>query len=120
MQKQARFHTKLAGHTPRGPFKHYWGEHSRYTGDDNPYSLFLALGVPFEVSDKPADDGWTFLSDADAEFAMAKPTSAVSAILIVPESACPAASRELPPKGEMSCRCIAGAVLRIYGLSPGA
>jgi hypothetical protein len=56
----------LAGHRPRGPFKHYWGEASRYTGDDRPFSLFLAAGVPFEVTDRPARDGWTFLSDADA------------------------------------------------------
>jgi hypothetical protein len=66
MQRQAGFHTRLAGHRPRGPFKHYWGEASRYTGDDRPFSLFLAAGVPFEVTGQPAQDGWTFLSDADA------------------------------------------------------
>jgi len=36
------------------------------TGDDKPYSLFLASGIPFEVTDTPASDGWTFLSDFDA------------------------------------------------------
>ncbi len=41
----------------------------RYVGDDNPYSLFLALGIPFEVSDEPPADGFTFLSDADAHSA---------------------------------------------------
>jgi len=66
MKKQAGFHRQLAGHAPRGPFKHYWGEQSRWVGDDNPYSLFLAAGVPFEVTDKPAQDGWTFLTDFDA------------------------------------------------------
>jgi hypothetical protein len=66
MRRQAGFHSRLAGHSPRGPFKHYWGEASRYTGDDRPFSLFLATGVPFEVTDRPARDGWTFLSDADA------------------------------------------------------
>jgi len=67
MKRQAGFHERLAGHTPRGPFKHYWGEASRYVGDDKPFSLFLASGVPFEVTDIPPDNGWTFLSDADAK-----------------------------------------------------
>ena len=66
MKKQALFHRQLAGHLPRGPFKHYWGEQSRWVGDDNPYSLFLAAGVPFEVTAEPARDGWTFLTDFDA------------------------------------------------------
>jgi len=66
MKKQAAIHQVLAGHRPRGPFKHYWGEASRYVGDDKPFSLFLATGVPFEVTDKPTHAGRTFLSDADA------------------------------------------------------
>lgn len=66
MKKQAAIHRQLAGHVPRGPFKHYWGEQSRWVGDDNPYSLFLATGVPFEVTEKPAKSGWTFLTDFDA------------------------------------------------------
>ena len=66
MKRHARLHEKLAGHTPRGPLKHFWGEASRYVGDDNALSLFLALGVPFEVTGTPAADGFTFLSDADA------------------------------------------------------
>ena len=65
MRKQAAMHERIAGHVPRGPFKHYWGEHSRMAGDDNPYSLFLATGVPFEVTERAAREGWTFLSDAD-------------------------------------------------------
>jgi hypothetical protein len=67
MKKSSMFHTKIAGHKPRGPFKHYWGENSRLVGDDNPYSIFLASGVPFEVTENPAGDGWTFLSDFDAQ-----------------------------------------------------
>jgi len=66
MKHNAAIHAKLAGHAPRGPFKHFWGEHSRKVGDDNPNSLFLASGVPFEITDSPASDGYTFLSDADA------------------------------------------------------
>jgi hypothetical protein len=54
MKQHAELHLKIAGHRPRGPFKHYWGEASRYVGDDNPFSLFLALGVPFEVTDELA------------------------------------------------------------------
>lgn len=67
MRRHAAIHSRIAGHAPRGPLKHYWGEASRYVGDDNPYSLFLALGIPFEVTDRPAADGFTFLSDADAQ-----------------------------------------------------
>lgn len=67
MKHQAKLHDALAGQTPRGPLKHFWGEASRYVGDDKPFSLFLALGIPFEVTDAPAGDGWTFLSDADAK-----------------------------------------------------
>lgn len=69
MRRQARFHAQLAGHRPRGPFKHFWGEASRYVGDDRPFSLFLAAGIPFEVTDRPAQEGWTFLSDTDAKAA---------------------------------------------------
>jgi hypothetical protein len=71
MKRQAELHRRVAGHRPRGPFKHYWGEHGRMVGDDNPFSLFLAAGVPFEVTDEPARDGWTFLADADARAAAA-------------------------------------------------
>lgn len=62
----APLHERLAGHAPHGPFKHYWGEHSRWVGDSNPFSLFLASGVPFEVTDMLPPDGCTFLSNADA------------------------------------------------------
>jgi hypothetical protein len=69
MRHQAALHRKVAGLRPQGPFKHYWGEASRYVGADKPYSLFLATGVPFEVCGQPPRDGWTFLSDEDARFA---------------------------------------------------
>lgn len=59
-------HPAVAGHRLRGPFKHYWGEAERLVGDDNPFSQWLALGVPFEVCDAPPTSGWTFLGDADA------------------------------------------------------
>ena len=66
MKKHAPLHERLAGHRPAGPFKHYWGEYSRRVGDANPFSLFLASGVPFEVTDVLSSDGYTFLADADA------------------------------------------------------
>ena len=66
MREQARLHELVGGHRPHGPFKHAWGEGQRYVGDDKPFSLWLALGVPFEVLDRPAGEGWTFLSDFDA------------------------------------------------------
>ncbi|MBX7259043.1 MAG: hypothetical protein K1Y02_21955 [Candidatus Hydrogenedentes bacterium] len=66
MKHNAALHERVAGHVPRGPFKHYWGEQSRWVGDSNAFSLFLATGVPFEVVEEPAPGGWTFLSDYDA------------------------------------------------------
>jgi hypothetical protein len=65
IQRQRRLGPLTAGCQPRGPFKHVWGLPSRYTGDDDPFSLFLALGVPFEVVEEP-QAGWNFLSKADA------------------------------------------------------
>ncbi|MCX8066048.1 MAG: hypothetical protein N3G21_12915 [Candidatus Hydrogenedentes bacterium] len=67
MKKQVEFHQKIAGSKLCGPLKLYWGERSRYISDDNPFSLFLAIGVPFEVVDKPKPEGWTFISDYDLE-----------------------------------------------------
>ncbi len=74
MKKQAQYHEILKGHRPRGPFKHYWGEASRYVGDDRPFSLFLATGIPFEVTEDVSAEGWTFLSDQDALHLAAKGT----------------------------------------------
>ena len=67
MKKNAQLHEKVAGQIPRGPFKHFWGDESRYVGNDNSFSLFLAAGVPFEVTDKLDEGGWTFLAEFDAK-----------------------------------------------------
>jgi len=66
MKKSAAFHEIIAGHKPRGPFKHFWGWDSRLVGKDKPFSLFLALGIPFEIVEELPADGWVFLSDEDA------------------------------------------------------
>jgi hypothetical protein len=66
MKKAGVMHEKIAGKNLKGPFKHYWGESSRLVSNDKPYSLFLASGIPFEVTETPSSDGWTFLSDFDA------------------------------------------------------
>ena len=66
MKKAAAIHQKIAGQKLQGPFKHFWGESSRMVGNDKPFSLFLASGIPFEVTEKPSSGGWTFLSDFDA------------------------------------------------------
>jgi hypothetical protein len=111
MKHHAKLHATLGGHSPRGPLKHFWGEASRYVGDDNPYSLFLALGVPFEVTGAPAADGFTFLSDADARTVerlgasgtklVARPQSGLSGVIRqMPESLAElfALKRELRPQ----------------------
>ena len=66
MRIQAQLHAQLAGHQLHGPLKHWWGEASRYVGKDRPFSLWLALGIPFQVCDRIPKDGWTFLSNEDA------------------------------------------------------
>jgi len=78
IKRQAAFHARLAGHRPRGPFKHYWGLPSRYVGDDDPFSLFLAAGAPFEVVESPPADGATFLSAAD----VARPPETSGSLLV--------------------------------------
>ncbi len=80
IRHHAKLHAVVAGHTPRGPLKHFWGEASRYVSDDNPYSLFLALGIPFEVTGEPAIDGVTFLSDADAQTADSLPSTGTTLV----------------------------------------
>jgi hypothetical protein len=72
MKRQAALHELVAGHKPGGPFKHLWGEAQRLVGDDRPFSLWLASGVPFEVVERPASDGWNFASDFDASEAAAQ------------------------------------------------
>ena len=66
MAREKILHAKLLNAKPSGPFKHFYGISSRYCAGANAYSLFLALGVPFEVCDEIPSDGWTFLSDSDA------------------------------------------------------
>ena len=66
MQKSAQLHEELAGHKLSGPFKHFWGWDNRWVGTDDPFSLFLASGIPFEVVEDISRDGWIFLSDEDA------------------------------------------------------
>ena len=83
MRKSATLHKKVMGHRPRGPFKHFWGMDSRIVGRDKPFSLFLASGVPFEVTDQVSADGWYFLSDEDARAVQEKRLSADQSNLIV-------------------------------------
>ncbi len=78
MKHHAQVHSVIAGHKPAGPLKHYWGEAARYVGDDNPNSLWLALGIPFSVTDSLANDGYTFLAEADAEVIDSLPAAATS------------------------------------------
>jgi len=66
MRAQAELHARVMGHRPVGPLKHYWGEAARMVGDDRPFSLFLAMGVPFEVIDAAPAAGVVFLCDQDA------------------------------------------------------
>jgi len=66
MAESARLHERIAGHRPQGPVKHYFGVDERLVGEDQPFSLFLAMGVPFEVVDELPTTGWTFLGNADA------------------------------------------------------
>ena len=66
MASEREAHAKLLGAKPQGPFKHFYGVSARYCGGENAYSLFLALGVPFEVCDVLPSEGWTFMSDPDA------------------------------------------------------
>ncbi|NOX65715.1 MAG: hypothetical protein GXO85_07925, partial [Chlorobi bacterium] len=67
MKKSAELHSEIAGHKPKGPFKHFWGWDSRLVGTDKPFSLFLASGIPFEVINNITKEGWIFLSDEDAQ-----------------------------------------------------
>lgn len=95
MKQHAEVHRKIAGHTARGPLKHYWGEASCHVGDDNPFSLFLALGVPFEVTSELARDGMTFLSDADARSIGTTPAVGTR-LLARPQTGLPRSVRPTP------------------------
>ena len=95
MRQQAQMHAELAGHRPRGPFKHFWGEAQRWVGDDQPFSLWLAAGVPFEVVEAPARTGWTFVSDFDAREFAARPGRIPGRLV------CRASAASRPPEAEI-------------------
>ena len=67
MKRERDYHNRIVGIKAQGPFKHFWGLADRYSYGYNAYSLFLALGVPFEVCDEIPEDGWTFLGDYSAQ-----------------------------------------------------
>ena len=81
MREQARLHAGIAGHRPHGPFKHFWGEAQRLVGEDHPFSLWLAAGVPFEVVEKLSPEGWHFVSDYDARELAAAPGEAAAKVI---------------------------------------
>lgn len=87
MKKSARLHEEIAGLKPKGPFKHFWGWDSRLVGTDQPFSLFLASGIPFEVVDELTADGWIFLSNEDAKSVVEGRVMARSNNLIVRKEA---------------------------------
>ena len=87
MRQQAQMHAELAGHYPRGPFKQFWGEAQRWVGDDQPFSLWLAAGVPFELIESPVQTGWTFLSDFDARELATRPDPTASQFVCRPTAA---------------------------------
>jgi len=87
MKKSAQLHKEIAGLKPKGPFKHFWGWDSRLVGKDQPFSLFLASGIPFEVVDEVTSDGWIFLSNEDAKSVVEGRVVAKSNNLIVRKEA---------------------------------
>ncbi len=87
MKKSAFFHKEIAGHKPAGPFRHFWGWDSRLVGTDKPFSIFLASGIPFEVTDRLTEDGWIFLSDEDAKAVAGKRLAAKGNNLMVRKDA---------------------------------
>jgi hypothetical protein len=86
MRSQASLHEELAGHTPHGPLKHFWGEAQRWVGDDRPFSLWLAMGVPFEVVASLPSEGCVFLSDFDARELAARRTRTHARLLCRPSA----------------------------------
>jgi hypothetical protein len=86
MKKSAELHKHIAGHKPAGPFKHFYGWDSRLVGRDRPYSMFMALGIPFEVVDDVTGKGWVFLSDEDAKAVTENRLKAKSRNLVVRKS----------------------------------
>ena len=87
MKKSAQLHEEIAGLKPKGPFKHYWGWDSRLVGEDRPFSLFLASGIPFEVIDELTESAWIFLSNEDAKSVAEGRTSSKNSNLVVRKEA---------------------------------
>lgn len=79
MRTQKSLHEKISGHRLKGPLKHFWGEAARYVGKDNPYSLWLASGIPFEVIEtlEQGKDGWIFMSNEDYDHLDAHPENII-------------------------------------------
>lgn len=96
MKKSAQLHQEIAGHTPKGPFKHFWGWGSRLVGEDRPFSLFLASGIPFEIVEDISSDGWVFLSNEDAQLTVDEKNSGTKQNLIVRPEAYVNGNRFLP------------------------
>lgn len=68
MQEQARIHKLVAGIPAKGILKGFFGEYSRYVGKDQPYSLFFATGIPFDMSTTTSlEEDIVFMGDEDAQ-----------------------------------------------------
>ncbi|MBX3257179.1 MAG: hypothetical protein KF862_23800 [Chitinophagaceae bacterium] len=68
MQEHSRIHTKVAGAKAKGILKGFFGEYARYVGKDDPYSLFFAIGIPFEISVTTSiEEDIVFMGDEDAQ-----------------------------------------------------
>lgn len=81
MRREAAVHSVVAGQRMAGPVKLWWGIPGRYVGDDNPYSLPMALGIPFEMCRQQPKDGWIFLGDQDAAEKPREPLSAGAVVI---------------------------------------
>ena len=77
-------HSIIAGHGMKGPVKLWWGLPGRYVSDDNPYSLAMALGIPFEMCRVQPTNGWIFLGDYDAMEPPQTPIGANAAVICRP------------------------------------
>lgn len=68
MQEQLRIHKLVAGAAAKAVVKGFFGEHSRYIGKDEPYSLFFAIGIPCDMSNTDRlEEDIVFMGDEDAQ-----------------------------------------------------
>jgi hypothetical protein len=102
MQKSTQLHEAIAGHKLSGPFKHFWGWDNRLVGTDNPFSLFLASGIPFEVTEDITPEGWIFLSDEDARAVAEGRLNAKEKNLVIRKEAKVSGSHFIPMDESMS------------------